>query len=249
MSDQIVDNVVSISGLLSQKADDDFYAESERIFITIKDSGPYLKPEPLLKSAWPNPARSFYLSLSARLNEAAEHSTDIASQRLLLWLSIRLGEGFEFAQNSPFPKKIIRSFIEGKEILKPETAKNVLSRSLNALVTAGTNPLSKLARLKGLARTPCPQAGHEFYASVIEDLKNAVDRADLRNADEFHRLLWIAHRLGASPKLISQEQLIPVRTVKGWISAQNETPTDQQRRPVLLSALHSLSNPTAPKPG
>jgi hypothetical protein len=81
--------------------------------------------------------------------------------------------------------------------------------------------------------------GQALFRRLLTDLEVAIDRADLRDPQEFHALFWMAGSYLRSLNQVAEEQMVDRDTVRRWLKGE-VTPPALRRRGVLASAMASL---------
>lgn len=79
-----------------------------------------------------------------------------------------------------------------------------------------------------------------LYLQFVAQLKDAIERTNLLNAAEFHRLLWLCIRLGGEQQFVANAQHVPATVVSRWFTGK-QTPEPLRRRMILEAALVSLT--------
>lgn len=86
--------------------------------------------------------------------------------------------------------------------------------------------------------------GQSLFRRLLTDLEVAIDRADLRDPQEFHALFWMAAVYLRSLNQIAEEQMVDRDTVRRWLKGE-VTPPALRRRGILASTMASLGREMA----
>jgi len=78
-----------------------------------------------------------------------------------------------------------------------------------------------------------------LYRRLLGDLEDALLKADLRDPQEFHGLLWMMASYLKDLSPIAHEQMVDMETVRRWLRGR-VTPPALRRRGILASALVAL---------